>query len=226
MMNWTQFLETYGGGEFPKYLEAKRWLEGGVSEKDAWDNEQYADNLLWLAQELGYADQETLDKVACLLVDRVATIAPDVSDITACNSKPDGRIAAYHERMAVEAIEAERLAKLDEAIGDMDKQLARLDVVEKIEGTLVNIADTVEAPGAEQARFAASCIVDADCVKAATFSLKAKAAEAQQAYCEAMADTKATKQEKQMLEYVRDDVIRMESAEQCKVVRAMIGGPR
>jgi hypothetical protein len=223
--DWTQFLQTYGGGERPPIMEARDWLRGGVSEKDAWDNEQRADNLLWMAQELGYADQETLDKVACELVSRVATIAPDVVDITACYSKPGGRIAAYHERLAVEAIEAERLAKLDEAISDMDKELALLDVVEKLEGPLVNIADTAEVAGASQARFAASCIVDCDCVKAATFSLKAKASEAQHAYCAAMADPVATDIEKQMLSGARDRVIRLESKEQCDLVRRLIGRP-
>jgi len=181
MMNWTQFLETYGGGEFPKYLEAKRWLEGGVSEKDAWDNEQYADNLLWLAQELGYADQETLDKVACELVSRVA----HVKSFSGEEVKPEG----------------------DEK---------KIEVGGEIESV------TVET---EAGVYAASFLLSRDCVKAVTFSLKAKAAEAQEAYCAAMADTKATDIEKQMLSGARDRVIRIESKEQCDIVRSMIRRP-
>ena len=218
-MKWKDLLETYGGGEFPKYLETKRWLEGGVSERDAWDNEERADNLLWLAQELGYCDQETLDKVACLLVDRVATIAPDVADITACYSKPGGRIAAYHERLAVEAIEAERQAKVDVLEPDGKEE-------PKEETIPAPVATVSEVPGASQARFAASCIVNCDHVKAATFSLKAKAQEAQAAWCAAMADETATKAEQQELQAAQARVLRMESAEQCKVVRSMIGGPK
>jgi len=167
--NWTQFLQTYGGGERPPIMEARDWLRGGVSEKDAWDNEQYADNLLWLASELGYCDQEMLDKVACELVSRVAPV----------------------------------------------KEFRGEEV--KGEG---------EAVETEAGVYAASFLLSRDHVKAATLSRKAKAQEAQAAWCAAMADEKATLAEKQELQAAQARVLRMESAEQCKVVRSLIGGPK
>jgi hypothetical protein len=179
---WTQLLELYGGGEFPPIMEARDWLRGGVSEREAWDNEQRADNLLWLAQELGYCDAETLDKVACLLVDRVAP----VKSFNGEEVKPEG-----DEKKIEVGGEAETVAQKTEA-----------------------------------GVYAASFLLSRDHVKAATFSLKAKAQEAQAAWCAAMADEKATLAEKQELQAAQARVLRMESAEQCKVVRSMIGGPK
>lgn len=179
---WTQFLQLYGGGEQPPIMEARDWLRGGVSEKDAWDNEQYADNLLWMARELGYCDAETLDKVACELVARVAS----VKSFSGEEVKPEGD----------------------------EKKI-------EVGGEIESVAQEAEA-----GVYAASFLLSRDCIKAATFSLKAKASEAQQAYCAAMADEKATDVEKQMLSGARDRVLRMESAEQCDVVRSRIGGPK
>jgi hypothetical protein len=181
-MNWKDFLETYGGGEFPRIMEARDWLRAGVSEREAWDNEERADNLLWLARELGYCDDETLDRVACELVGRVAPVK----------------------------------ALTGEEVRDVK--------AEKVTG---EIGETVEASQEiDRGVYAASFLLSRDHVKTATFSLRAKALEAQAAWCAAMADETASKAEKDELQAAQARVLRMESAEQCKAVRSMIGGPK
>jgi hypothetical protein len=65
-----------------------------------------------------------------------------------------------------------------------------------------------------------------DHVKAATFSLRAKVMEAQAVYCESMADQTASKAEQQELQAAQAGVLRLESKEQCDIVRSMIGGPK
>jgi hypothetical protein len=183
-MTWQQFLQTYGGGERPRIKEARDWLRGGVSERDAWDNEERADNLLWLARELGYCDQETLDSVACALVERVAPV---------------------REFKGEEVKPVKREIKIEVGGGDEPEM--------------------VESDEIDRGVYAASFLLTRNHVKAATFSLRAKTLEAQAAWCAAMADQAATKAEKQELQAAVERVRSLENAEQCKVVRSMIGGP-
>ena len=230
---WTDFLTANSY----RYLPAKQWQESGVSEADAWATCERGDWLLWLAGLRGYAGQDTLDDVACALVDKVKDRAPDVADITACYKVKGGRIAAYHEKMAVEAIEAERLATIE-----AERELAIVDMDSKIEIPITKpvvkpepIAAPAPAPvitptadivaGAAHARMAAGFIVDNDMPKMAFFALRAAQAESQAALNAACGDATASKGELKVLKDASKAVEKREKKAQVDLVRSKIGGP-
>lgn len=108
-MTWKQFLTYHTSGENGRsvYVCCVGWLKNNISEADAWAQSKEGGVLLWLAQQRGYADEATLRSVQCACVNRVASLAHDVLCVTEAIERSD-IIAAKHEVMATEAIEASR----------------------------------------------------------------------------------------------------------------------
>jgi hypothetical protein len=158
MMNWQQFITNNAD----RYLEARQWLDAGLSWEQVRDTWPVGNDLLWAAEQMGLIDHDTAVKIACACVTHTLPLAPDIEAVTDAVWAGD-MITAWHEMEATEAITAVP------------------DVMPDPDSTLPEPEYTVD-PAATKARFAAKRLLSGDMPNACYHATMAAVQDARAAY--------------------------------------------